>query len=80
MNIFEQSINELTTYFLRRDAWETWTPTVDQGGAVAGTILYARYTVLAQTVILTCAIDLTAGGVGGNAIIIAGIPTAIQPV
>jgi hypothetical protein len=59
--------------------WADWTPTVDQGGAVAATVSFARYIVLARTVIMNVRLGITGTGVAANDIIINNVPTAIQP-
>lgn len=56
--------------------WATWTPTVDQGGAVASTVVYARYELRGDTVILWARLTITAAGVAANAILINGLPFA----
>ena len=72
-------INELTAFFLRRDSWQDWTPTITQSGNVTVTVNYARYVVLAQSVIVRAKLTVTGSGTAGNAVVIGGIPTAIQP-
>lgn len=74
-----EQINELSAFFLTRDPWRTWTPTVTQSGSVTVTVTYARYVVLAQTVIVQARLAVTGSGTGGNDIVIAGIPAAIAP-
>lgn len=69
-------VTELGTFFLTRDSWRTWTPTVTQSSGVTITVAYARYVVLAQTVILQADLIVTGSGTGGNAIVIGGIPVA----
>lgn len=59
--------------------WTDWTPTVDQNGAVAATVTYARYTVLANVVHMIALLAVTGTGTAANAIIIQGIPSTIAP-
>jgi hypothetical protein len=60
--------------------WADWTPTVDQNGAVAATITFARYIVDgAGVVTLTAKLVITGAGSIGNFIRVQGIPPAIAP-
>lgn len=59
--------------------WLDWSPTVDQGGAVAATITEAQYKANRDDVRIYCQLAITGAGVAANAIIIAGWPTAINP-
>lgn len=59
--------------------WITWTPTVDQGGAVAVTVNYARYIILNEIVVVQARLTLTGAGVAGNEIDIGGQPAIIEP-
>lgn len=61
-----------------RPAWANWTPTVDQGGAVAVTVTLARYMVLGDLAVVQARLDVTGAGNAGNAVIIQGQPSAIQ--
>lgn len=70
-------VNEQAAHFLTRDPWQDWTPTVTQLGAVTVTVNYARYVVLAQTVVVQARLTVTGSGTAGNAIVIAGIPSPI---
>jgi hypothetical protein len=72
-------IEELTTYFLRRDPWVDWTPTITQSGGVAVTVNNARYQILGDTVTVVMTVTCTAAGTGNNPIVIGGIPSAIAP-
>lgn len=56
--------------------WLAWTPTITQSVNVTKTINYARYTVLDNTVIMYAHMSVTGAGVGGNSIIIGGMPLA----
>ncbi len=60
--------------------WINWTPTVDQGGAVAVTVNEAQYVKLRTTCFVKA--RLTAAGVGtsGSAVKVQGMPAAITPV
>lgn len=52
MNRLTDLVNELTTYFLTRDAWRDWTPTVEQSSPVTVTVANARYIVMGNLVIV----------------------------
>ncbi len=54
--------------------WVDWAPTVDQNGAVAATVEFARYIALDKTVHITARLAITGAGVANNAIEIQGIP------
>lgn len=60
--------------------WITWTPTIDQGGAVTLTVTYARYTILGNIATMMGFLAITGAGVAGNAISIQSIPAIIAPV
>lgn len=77
--IADSTISELEAFFLTRDGWQDWTPTVDQGGAVAVTVTFARYAVLGDTVHIRGELAVTGAGTGGNNIIIGGLPGALSP-
>lgn len=59
--------------------WKDWIPTVTQLGAVAVTVIYARYIIVVDTVIIQALLAITAGGTIGNAIVIGGVPAVIAP-
>lgn len=59
--------------------WRDWTPTITQSGSVSITINYARYALLGKTAIVQMNVEATAAGTTGNAIVIGGQPTNIQP-
>lgn len=58
--------------------WVGWTPTVTQSGAVAATVTLARYATFGKLAIVEVYLAVTGAGTSGNAIVIAGQPTAIQ--
>lgn len=58
--------------------WQSWTPTVQQSGSVAVTVAYAKYTTVNDLVILNANLAITGTGTAGNAIVISGIPAAVQ--
>jgi hypothetical protein len=58
--------------------WYSWTPTVTQSVAVTATITFAEYSTLNKVVILTASLAITGTGTAGNAIVIGGIPAAVQ--
>ena len=60
------------------EAWSTWTPTINQGGAVAATVTRARYKIINKICHVEVSLLITAAGVAANPIIIAGQPAAIQ--
>ena len=59
-------------------AWETYTPTLTQGVAIAKTVNYARYCQIQTTVIVEVLLTTTAGGLGGA--IIVSFPSGLTPV
>jgi hypothetical protein len=72
-------VETLSSVFLRRDPWQDWTPAIDQGGAVAANVSWARYAVIGNTIHLWVELAVTGAGVAGNAVSVSGIPAAIQP-
>jgi hypothetical protein len=62
------------TYIDAVGIWQDWTPTVDQGGAVAVTATIARYTIIGDTVHLLVQLDVTGSGSAGNAVTISNLP------
>ena len=60
--------------------WVTWTPTVDQTGAVAVTVNFARYMKINKSAFVRANVTANAAGGGAAAIDIAGWPAAINPV
>lgn len=72
-------VKNLDAYFLTNHDWETFAPTVIQGVSVSRTVTYARYIVLANTVIIQAELLITSAGTGGSVIQIGGFPTAILP-
>lgn len=78
--VADSAVSELGTFFLTRDAWQPWQPTITQlASGIGRTINYARYAILAQTVIIQVRMTLTGTGTANNAIIITNQPTVIQP-
>lgn len=73
----DDTFNEFDARYLLREGWRDWTPTVDQGGAVAATVNYARYVVYAQLVIAQCLLTTTGTGTSGNAIIVGALPLSM---
>lgn len=63
----------------RGGIWADWTPTVTQSGSVTVTVTYARYFTAGKLVVLQAKLGVTGTGTTNNAIVISGIPTAIQP-
>jgi hypothetical protein len=61
-------------------AWDSWTPTWSQGGALVGSINYARYRRIGRTIHCSFHITSTAGSpVAGNAVIINGASLPATP-
>ena len=60
-------------------AWNTWTPTITQSGAVAATVTRARYKIVNKICHTEVSLAVTAAGTAANAIVIGGQPAAIQP-
>ena len=58
-------------------AWETYTPTLTQGVAVAKTVNYARYCQIQKTVILQVLLTCTGAGLGGT--ISVSLPSSLVP-
>ena len=75
----DDTFNQFDARYLLREAWRDWTPTVTQSGSVTVTVTYARYIVLARTVITQAQLSITGSGTGNNAIVIGGVPSVIQP-
>ena len=73
-----EQINELAAFFLTRDSFQSWTPTVTQLGSVTVTVNYARYLVLGPLAFTIGRLTVTGSGTAGNAIEIGGQPTALQ--
>lgn len=59
-------------------AWNDWTPTITQSGAVSISISYAKYKIINKMAIIIAQINMTGAGTGGNDIVIGNIPAAIQ--
>lgn len=59
-------------------AWTDWTPTVDQGGAVAATVTWAKYKVVNGIKFVEVRLTVTGAGSAGSVIKIGGQPAAIQ--
>lgn len=75
----DELISLLSTWFLRREVWRDWTPTVTQSGSVAVTVNRAKYMVLAQLALVFAEMTVTGAGTAGTGIVIGGIPSAVQP-
>ncbi len=60
--------------------WIDWTPTVNQGGAVAVTVNRAKYCKIHNTGFLQALMTVTGAGTSGNSILLQGIPAAVAPV
>ena len=61
-----------------RPRWMDWTPTVDQGGAVAVTVLLARYMTFGDLAVVQANLAVTGAGNAGNAVSVQGQPATIQ--
>lgn len=54
-------------------AWESYTPTLTQSGAVTKTVTYAKYTQINKLCIVNIRLDVTGTGTAGNAVVV-GLP------
>ena len=54
-------------------AWESYTPTLTQSGAVTKTVTYAKYTQINKLCICNVRLDVTGAGTGSNAVAV-GLP------
>lgn len=73
-------VNELTAFFLTRDAWRDWIPTVTQGVGVTVNAGYvARWDALANLVIVELELTVGSAGTAANDVVIGGIASAWQP-
>lgn len=81
MNRLTDLVNELTTYFLTRDAWRDFTPALYQNGTITNTVTKAHYAVLAKTVIASVFLTSTGAGStgGGDDNIYILLPEALVP-
>jgi hypothetical protein len=77
--IADSLISELEAFFLKRNNWVDWTPTITQSVAVAININRAKYLVRGNKVNIFAELTVTGAGVAGNAIVIGGMAVAIQP-
>lgn len=66
-------IDELSTFFLKREAVSTWTPTVTQGAAITSSSNTGTYLVLGPMVAVQMAFTASSAGTGGNTIVIGGL-------
>lgn len=69
----------LTLSGITMGAWNTFTPTFDQGGAVATSAATGAYAVIGKTALVQCALTASAAGTGANNILLASLPAAIAP-
>lgn len=56
-------------------AWTSYTPTLDQGGAVTKTVTYAKYARMGKTIFVQGLLSVTGSGTASNAVIF-GLPVA----
>ena len=75
--VADSLVSEMEALFLKRDAWQTWTPVVSQSAGITITINRAKYVVLGNTVLVSARITCTTAGTPANAILISGLPLAI---
>lgn len=54
-------------------AWESYTPTLTQPGAITKTVQYAKYTQINKLCVVNVRLDVTGTGTGNNAVIV-GLP------
>jgi len=59
--------------------WVDWTPTVTQSVSVTVTVIEAKYRTDYDLVHIYCRLTVTGAGTAGNAIIVSGWPSAINP-
>lgn len=85
MYAVDKANNEITVYdgsawqpMGRYGAWQTWTPTLTQSGAVTKTVTYASYVQIGKLIIAQCRLDVTGSGTSSNSIVV-GLPvTAVR--
>ncbi len=68
--LVERVVNAMT-------AWQSWTPSLTQSGAVAATVTRARYRRVGNRVDLDVDLAVTAAGTGAQIISIGNLPVAI---
>ena len=78
MIVGEQFRRAVEAVVSRLVAPHDWTPTVDQGGAVAATVNYARYWTVGKAVTATCRLAVTAAGTGTTTVVVGGLPLPIK--
>lgn len=59
--------------YVPMNAWETYTPTLTQSGAVTKTVTYARFVRIGRTIIVTVRLAVTGTGSASNAVVV-GLP------
>lgn len=69
-------LNGVVTGSAGFNAWTVWTPTLNQGGAVAFTTNLAHYTQIGKLCVVHCQLTASAAGTGANDIIVGGFPVA----
>ncbi len=61
--------SDVNTYLMGEGgAWTSWTPTVQQGGAVTVTVTRARYARYGRTILATCKLAVTGTGTASQAV------------
>lgn len=59
--------------------WSDWTPTLDQGGAVACSVTWAKWTKVGALAAVRLSLKATAAGASTNDITVGAIPAAVGP-
>lgn len=70
-----RSVTDVWIELMRLGAWQTYTPTLTQSGAVAKTVNYARFARLGRTIVAAGEMTVTGAGTAGVGIVI-GLPVA----
>lgn len=60
-------------------AWTDFTPGVTQSSALTVSVVFARYAIFGKTAIVQMQISISSAGSAGSAVVVTGIPAAIQP-
>ncbi len=61
--------------FVPMNAWETYTPTLTQSGAVTKTVTYAKFVRMGRTIVANVVLAVTGAGTANNAVKV-GLPVA----
>mgnify|MGYP007071580961 CR=1 FL=1 len=69
----------ITAAKIAATAWTAFTPTLTQSGSVTLTVNYARYRAVGKVANLQVMVTATGAGTVSNAVILGGIPSAVEP-